>query len=191
MALSCNNQLDLYSGGPSRQKQRGFVTVSEPALGFFITGTNIGPACGIYVAVRTDAIKKIDPAHKVLLAYRNDSAPHWGMALVEPRDAQKKREIKKSKRQRQRSQWGHFGYEDDEDSDEEGKKLFPPTVLRVMAWKEPPRQDDDDSRISVVLRSLHLCFQVFTVVVEDECRSMNIQQTLFLLPECSQKSSQR
>lgn len=56
MSLSLNNQLDLYGGGPRQQKKRGFVTVNEPAKGFFATGSiwDKDGLAGNYIAVRRD-----------------------------------------------------------------------------------------------------------------------------------------
>lgn len=85
MSLMRNDVLAHYDGGAQQQRrQRGFVTVSEPALGFFIAGSSIDEMNGIYVCVRNETLAQRTPQHQVLLAYRNDVKPNWIMALVQP-----------------------------------------------------------------------------------------------------------
>lgn len=78
MALSNNNTLAHYGGGPQRQRQRRCVTVNEPAKGFFIGGSSIDGMNGIYGPVRTAGLPL---EHTVQLAYRNDHSG-WLMAFV-------------------------------------------------------------------------------------------------------------
>ena len=78
MHLARQDALAPYSGGRSRPKTRGYVTVREPAKGFFIAGSNIDDMNGIYAAIRPDNLKI---RRQVQVAYRNDSSG-WTMALV-------------------------------------------------------------------------------------------------------------
>ncbi|CAD7928001.1 unnamed protein product [Amoebophrya sp. A120] len=122
MALSCNNQLDLYGGGPRQQRSRGFVTVREPALGFFATGSTVEQLNGIYVCVRNDSVTTVDKSHKVLLSYRNDNKTGWLLVLVEPKEKPKPKEppIASYLRRRQKQ---FMDDSDEEDSDDEVSAL--------------------------------------------------------------------
>ena len=71
MHLARQDALAPYSGGRSRPKTRGYVTVREPAKGFFIAGSNIDDMNGIYAAIRPDNLKI---RRQVQVAYRNDSS---------------------------------------------------------------------------------------------------------------------
>uniref|UniRef100_A0A0G4I5Q7 J domain-containing protein n=1 Tax=Chromera velia CCMP2878 TaxID=1169474 RepID=A0A0G4I5Q7_9ALVE len=131
MALVGPGALETYTGGPSRQRRRGFVTVSEPALGFFLTGSSIDELCGIYVGVRNESIVKINKDYEVLLAYRNDVAPHWSMVLVQPRQSEeqkkaaRERKVEREKRRRERmrrrmsSYYGGWMDSDESESEDE------------------------------------------------------------------------
>jgi len=97
MHLARQDALAPYSGGRSRPKTRGYVTVREPAKGFFIAGSNIDDMNGIYAAIRPDNLKI---RRQVQVAYRNDSSG-WTMALVKapPQTAnlRRRRQLDKSR----------------------------------------------------------------------------------------------
>eukprot|EP00927_Polykrikos_kofoidii_P048903 TRINITY_DN43072_c0_g1_i1.p1 TRINITY_DN43072_c0_g1~~TRINITY_DN43072_c0_g1_i1.p1 ORF type:complete len:1036 (-),score=219.78 TRINITY_DN43072_c0_g1_i1:105-3212(-) len=80
MALVGPGAMTEYTGGPSRGRARGYVSVNEPAQGFFVTGSSINAVNGVYGRVNPGSVWS---PHTVLLAYRNDDAPSWVMALVE------------------------------------------------------------------------------------------------------------
>lgn len=128
-----NDCLTEYTGAPRQQKQRGFVTVREPALGFFIAGTSIEKMNGIYVCCRNEILEHKTPQHNVLLAYRNDGAPHWFMALVEPKDAELQRRAAKRNRTRRHM----YNYSDSEDDSEDDD----PTSLREWVIIDPTGKD--------------------------------------------------
>ena len=77
MHLARQDALAPYSGGGSRQRSRGYVTVREPAKGFFIAGSSIDDMNGIYAAVRMEGLGL---RRKCQIAYRNDSG--WIMTLM-------------------------------------------------------------------------------------------------------------
>ncbi|CAJ1340940.1 unnamed protein product, partial [Effrenium voratum] len=82
-----------YSGG-SRQRSRGFVTVREPAKGFFIAGSNLEDLNGIYAAVRSEGLKNL--RRKVQIAYRNDNSG-WVMALMKAPPQPKRSRLNRSR----------------------------------------------------------------------------------------------
>lgn len=86
MHLARQDALAPYSGGGSRPRSRGYVTVREPAKGFFIAGSNLDDLNGIYAAVRLDGLGM---PRKVQVAYRNDSSG-WIMALMKAPPENKK-----------------------------------------------------------------------------------------------------
>lgn len=74
--LSSNNMLTT---GGRRQRQRGTVRVSEPANGFFITGSCIDDMNGVYVRKNPPRVKKPnDP--QIALYYEHEDGL-WHMAL--------------------------------------------------------------------------------------------------------------
>jgi len=87
MALVRNDALAEYGSGPRRQKSRGFVTVREPAKGFFIAGSCIEDLNGVYAPVRESSATSL---HKMRLAYRNDQNG-WLMALIITTPASRRR----------------------------------------------------------------------------------------------------
>ncbi|CAD7928519.1 unnamed protein product [Amoebophrya sp. A25] len=150
MALMSNNALEPYSGAPRQQRSRGFVTVREPALGFFLTGSTVDDMNGIYVCVKNDSVTELmDPKHEVLLAYKNDNRIGYVMVLVQPKQKPKTMEEKMLKRarkmqkrkQKQARQMRHlyggrslYGDDSDEDSDEEEEE-------------ESSEEDSDDDEV--------------------------------------------
>ncbi|CAE8668410.1 unnamed protein product [Polarella glacialis] len=106
MALVGPGALTEYTGGPrGGGRSRGFVSVNEPAQGFFITGSSIGAMNGVYGRVKNDSLWS---PHTILLAYRNDDKPFWTMALVTNADKAKN----KSK-----SQFNHGSDQEDSEDD--------------------------------------------------------------------------
>ena len=85
MHLARQDALAPYSGG-SRPKSRGYVTVREPAKGFFIAGSSLDDLNGIYAAVRLEGLGL---SRKAQIAYRNDTG--WIMALMKAPPEPKKR----------------------------------------------------------------------------------------------------
>jgi len=79
MALVGPGALTEYTGGPRHRQCRGFVSVREPAQGFFVTGSVIDALNGIYARVQPDAVWS---AQEILLAYRHDQSG-WLMVLAE------------------------------------------------------------------------------------------------------------
>lgn len=95
MHLARQDALAPYSGG-SRPKSRGYVTVREPAKGFFIAGSSLDDLNGIYAAVRLEGLGL---SRKAQIAYRNDTG--WIMALMkappEPKKAKYRRRLDRSR----------------------------------------------------------------------------------------------
>jgi hypothetical protein len=82
MALSSNNM--LTTGGRA-QRQRGTVRVSEPANGFFITGSSIDDMNGVYVRKNPPRVNRVaDP--QIALYYEHEEGL-WHMALKSLADA--------------------------------------------------------------------------------------------------------
>ncbi|CAK9061982.1 DnaJ homolog subfamily C member 7 homolog [Durusdinium trenchii] len=97
MHLARQDALAPYSGGGSRPRSRGYVTVREPAKGFFIAGSSVDDMNGIYAAARAEGLGL---RRKTQIAYRNDSSG-WIMALMkappEPKKSRLKRRLDRSR----------------------------------------------------------------------------------------------
>jgi hypothetical protein len=74
--LSNNNQLTIGGGG--RQRQRGYCRVSEPACGFFVTGSSLEALNGVYVRKNPPRVQ--DQGPKTVLYYEHEDSL-WKMAL--------------------------------------------------------------------------------------------------------------
>lgn len=90
MSLSRNDALSLYNGGPSRHGQRRFVTVREPAKGFFIAGSCIPALNGLYGMCRIDSQLRHQLRRPPQLAYINGETD-WLLVLSRSTNAYSRR----------------------------------------------------------------------------------------------------
>mmetsp|Transcript_36897 Transcript_36897/g.80055 ORF Transcript_36897/g.80055 Transcript_36897/m.80055 type:complete len:1104 (-) Transcript_36897:24-3335(-) len=130
MALSRNDALSLYGGGPSRRRSRGCVTVREPAKGFFITGSSVEELNGIYIPVRSFASILGNLRAPPQIAYVNDNTG-WLLVLTRhskppmERRAMLEKARREMERRRRRMQEGILsGSETESEEEEESDDCF-------------------------------------------------------------------